>query len=231
MISGFGLSAFVFSTIAHVIFPGDTSEFLLVLAIGTSLPMIVGFFFVKPIPLPLSESIDSLEHGVFAEEDEDDFSSQSPIFQRENNSHTHLLGQSDEHEVLIDEDERARNASVELHPSHMPEHTDYLVPGAQSAVPMDSPPRPRYRSRSSLSVPRDSLAQSAHKMMDGLPNIHGLGLASSTKFWLLFTVNSLCEFQIAPFGYSLSALMPVFCCVISVAGTGLMCEFETVCFP
>ena len=35
VISGFGLSAFLFSTIAHVIFPGDTSEFLLVLAVGT----------------------------------------------------------------------------------------------------------------------------------------------------------------------------------------------------
>lgn len=52
VISGFGLSAFFFSTIAHTVFPGDTSSFLLLLALGTSIPMIVGFFFIRPIPLP-----------------------------------------------------------------------------------------------------------------------------------------------------------------------------------
>lgn len=50
VISGFGLSAFFFSTIAHVIFPGDTSSFLLVLSIGTALPMVLGFFFVRIVP-------------------------------------------------------------------------------------------------------------------------------------------------------------------------------------
>src|SRR5258708_5592737 len=51
VISGFGLSAFFFSTVSHF-FPGDTSSFLLLLALGTSTPMIIGFFFVRPIPLP-----------------------------------------------------------------------------------------------------------------------------------------------------------------------------------
>ncbi|KAH8104557.1 MFS general substrate transporter [Cristinia sonorae] len=198
VISGFGLSAFVFSTIAHSIFPGDTSEFLLVLAIGTSLPMVVGFFLVKPVPLPSSESSGSLEHGVYGEDiEEDEFSASSPIlFQRENNSHTHLLAQSeDEHEVLLEDDETARNGSVELH--HTQEGTDYLVPGGAASVPLSPPvgsPRPRnarHRSRSALSISRSGLPQDERRSLDGLPNIHGLGLATSTKFWLLFTVNSL----------------------------------------
>ncbi|KIJ21223.1 hypothetical protein PAXINDRAFT_107124 [Paxillus involutus ATCC 200175] len=50
--SAFGLSAFFFLTVAQVFFPGDTSAFLLVLALGTSIPMLVGLFIVRPVPLP-----------------------------------------------------------------------------------------------------------------------------------------------------------------------------------
>lgn len=52
VLSGFGLSAFTFSTIARTFFPGDTSTFLLVLAIGTAIPMLLGLVFIRPIPLP-----------------------------------------------------------------------------------------------------------------------------------------------------------------------------------
>ncbi|KAJ3571673.1 hypothetical protein NP233_g3602 [Leucocoprinus birnbaumii] len=52
VISGYGLSAFVFSAIAHMLFAaGNTSAFLLLLAIGTSVPMLVGTFLVRIIPL------------------------------------------------------------------------------------------------------------------------------------------------------------------------------------
>ncbi|KAJ3719285.1 major facilitator superfamily domain-containing protein [Lentinula raphanica] len=56
VISGFGLSAFFFSAIAHLAFPGNTSSFLLLLSLGTSFPMLIGFIFVRPIPLPPSET-------------------------------------------------------------------------------------------------------------------------------------------------------------------------------
>lgn len=61
VISGFGLSAFFFSTVSHF-FPGDTSSFLLLLALGTSAPMIIGFFFVRPIPLP-QEKLEGDDEG------------------------------------------------------------------------------------------------------------------------------------------------------------------------
>jgi hypothetical protein len=60
--AGFGLSAFVFSSISHILFPGNTSDFLLVLTLGTSLPMVLGFFFVRLIPLP-THGINSVEDG------------------------------------------------------------------------------------------------------------------------------------------------------------------------
>ncbi|KAJ3562470.1 hypothetical protein NP233_g9551 [Leucocoprinus birnbaumii] len=64
VIAGFGLSAFLFSTIAHVMYAGNTSAFLRLLAIGTSLPMVIGFFFVRPVPLEPSAGAGGVEHGI-----------------------------------------------------------------------------------------------------------------------------------------------------------------------
>lgn len=54
--SGFGLSAAFFSLLAHTLFPGDISAFLLILAIGTATPMLLGLLTVKLVPLPLTSS-------------------------------------------------------------------------------------------------------------------------------------------------------------------------------
>jgi hypothetical protein len=55
------LSPFVFSGASHLFFAGNTSAFLLLLALGTSLPMILGAFLVRPIPLPVQDNFDSQE--------------------------------------------------------------------------------------------------------------------------------------------------------------------------
>ncbi|KAI6106166.1 major facilitator superfamily domain-containing protein [Pisolithus croceorrhizus] len=52
VLSGFGLSAFFFSTIARILFPGDTSALLLLLSLATSIPMLVALFTMRPVPLP-----------------------------------------------------------------------------------------------------------------------------------------------------------------------------------
>jgi len=61
--SGFGLSAFFFSSISHILFPGNTSDFLLVLGLGTAIPMVFGFFFVRRIPLPSHSVVTAMEAG------------------------------------------------------------------------------------------------------------------------------------------------------------------------
>ena len=53
--AGFGLSAFLFSTISRTLFakipsPGNTSHFLTLLALGTALPQLVGVWLVAPVP-------------------------------------------------------------------------------------------------------------------------------------------------------------------------------------
>ena len=54
--SGFGLSAFMFSLFVQTLSPGDTSSFLLILTIGTAAPMLIGLLLVKPVPLPQTSS-------------------------------------------------------------------------------------------------------------------------------------------------------------------------------
>ena len=55
VLSGFGLSAFYFSAISGLLYPGDTFSLLLFLTLGTSFPMIVGYFLVRPVLLPLPD--------------------------------------------------------------------------------------------------------------------------------------------------------------------------------
>ncbi|KAG6852616.1 hypothetical protein C0991_010465, partial [Blastosporella zonata] len=70
VISGFGLSAFLFSTIARNRFAGNTSSFLRLLSLGTAIPMIVGFFFIRPIPLPPLETPEEGRRSLMTAEEE-----------------------------------------------------------------------------------------------------------------------------------------------------------------
>ena len=184
VISGFGLSAFLFSSIAHVIFPGNTSDFLLVLAIGTSLPMILGFFVVRPIPLPYTETIRA-DDNMHPEQDE------FPNIgggRHDIDSHTHLLheerGDSSDEEDLL--------GPAEYHHEQSP--TDYIVPNSANSLAL-SPTRPsletRHRSRSSVS--RRRIPATPPKYADGVRSIRGTALVASGTFWLLFTITCLRE--------------------------------------
>ncbi|KAJ7250422.1 major facilitator superfamily domain-containing protein [Mycena rebaudengoi] len=84
VLSGFGLSAFFFSTIAHIFFPGDTSLFLLLLSIGTATTTAMGFFFIRTIPLSAADEAHGHTFGAVAAEAE------ATIFHH-NDSQTPLL--------------------------------------------------------------------------------------------------------------------------------------------
>ena len=93
IVSGFGLSAFVFSTIAHTIFPGNTSGFLLTLALGTAFPMVLGWLLIRPCPYPERTTSVTIE-GNNREEPDD----------------TSLL--QNETTQLIRRDDRAKSPSI-----------------------------------------------------------------------------------------------------------------------
>lgn len=54
-LAAFGLSAFFFSLIGGILFPGNPSDFLMLLAAGTCGMTFVGFFFLKVYPHPQSQ--------------------------------------------------------------------------------------------------------------------------------------------------------------------------------
>ncbi|KAI0771714.1 MFS general substrate transporter [Trametes elegans] len=201
VISGFGLSAFLFSTIAHTFFPGNTSSFLFVLAVGTALPMILGFLFVRPIPPPHITSSSDLEDGTPDSPASygvgEGLGPGSPTtYSVDNTSHTHLLARDPDE----DEDDTRPDIAIELEeeeplvsPSHVQVPSDYVVPGQVEAVAL-SPTRAgfaRHRSHSSRSISRRSVRSALGKALDGHPNIHGKRLFKSPDFWLLFTICSL----------------------------------------
>jgi MFS family permease len=66
VLAGFGLSAFTFSTAGHLVSGGDAGGLLLLLSLGTGVPLIVGSFVVKPYP-PTNEK----EYEPLGEEAED----------------------------------------------------------------------------------------------------------------------------------------------------------------
>ncbi|EGN92319.1 hypothetical protein SERLA73DRAFT_191271 [Serpula lacrymans var. lacrymans S7.3] len=181
VLSGFGLSAFYFSTIANTAFPGDTSSFLLVLAFGTALPMVIGFFIVRPIPLPSSEKVSSLEDGT----NEHGYRpvpnvESSPVFSGNNDSQTRLLTQA--HNV---ED----NSLLPRHEYDESVASGYLAPQTSDAVEMSG--------NSSVSARRRDSRGSAHRSIrdlvsgDSFPNIYGKQLWMTADFWLIFTIMSL----------------------------------------
>ena len=50
VLAGFGLSAFAFSTLGHALFGGDAGGLLLLLSLGTGVPMFIASFIVRAVP-------------------------------------------------------------------------------------------------------------------------------------------------------------------------------------
>ena len=101
VMSGYGLSAFFFSTISHIFFVGSASPLLLLLSLGSSIPMILGFFFIRSVPLPLPE-----ERKVYSETSSSDYEQRNSI-----SSHTPLL-HHDHHISGQDDDDVQSNPSL-----------------------------------------------------------------------------------------------------------------------
>src|SRR5882762_2424740 len=159
-----------------MIFHGDTSSFLLVLALGTSFPMIIALFFIRTIPLPTYEAGSRTEYTVVNEAGPivDIEASTSAMLGHDNDSHTPLLSPTIEDPppfIRHSEDDSLIRTSVELSP------TRSTSPGTR---------------RSRRHAHRPSFG-SAAGMLDGSPNISGRRLWISADFWFLFVIMGLCK--------------------------------------
>jgi hypothetical protein len=163
VLSGFGLSAFFFAAVASIAFPGNTSALLLVLALGTAMPMLLGLVIVRQIPLPPPSTTLSIEGGLHGREEYQPIpSGDAALFIRESDSHTSLL----------DPTERVHEAS------------NYHVPESSTAVELVSD---QIVSRGSSLRRSTSRAKPVH---DG-PNIYGKQLWLTPDFYLIFVIMSL----------------------------------------
>lgn len=69
-LAAFGLSAFFFSLIGGFLFPGDTSDFLLLLACGTAGLTFLGFWFLRVVPHGTYQSVATEEDGKIMDPEE-----------------------------------------------------------------------------------------------------------------------------------------------------------------
>ena len=169
--------------------------------------MILGFFFVRPIPLPLPDPSNRVESAI---DDDDGYGTSDGLGPRSptgyvpaNTSHTHLLstdadddddGEPNGKPIELEEEEPL----VPTHPSHTTQAaSDYLVESSSADTFMLSPTRaglPRHRTGSGRSSSsRRTIRSQGDKALDGTLNIHGKRLFTTGNFWLLFTISSLRE--------------------------------------
>lgn len=162
VLSGFGLSAFFFAAVASIAFPGNTSALLLVLALGTAMPMLLGLVIVRQIPLPPPNTTLGIEGGLHGREEYQPIpSGDAALFIRGSDSNTSLL-----------DTEHTHGAS------------NYHVPESSTAVELVSD---QIVSRGSSVRMSTSRAKPVH---DG-PNVYGKQLWLTPDFYLIFAIMAL----------------------------------------
>ncbi|KAF8632395.1 hypothetical protein AX17_004836 [Amanita inopinata Kibby_2008] len=195
VVSGFGLSAFLFSTVARIVFPGDTASFLLLLSLGTAFPMIMGFFLVRPIPLPPSTR---KHQGMIKSHANKRGAMGLDIEEGEAGG---SAGASDSQTPLLKYDDLEGRqgvvyvADVDVEGEHEAER-ERLVGGADDYPPLDGEQeegRLIMSGTESLGMHRRHLSRRRALLLGdvGLTNVFGKGLIRSRDFWLLFTILSL----------------------------------------
>ena len=177
--SGFGLSAFFFSSISRTLFPGNTSDFLFVLALGTAIPMIFGFFFVRIIPLP-SHGTTAIEVGssnnyqplaTTADSDEHrHYDSRSELLQYQSD----VVDEGESREPMLQSDHESSSNSVEPFPSSGFHNRD--TPGSKSH-PIEEP--------------------RGMNVVEGRGvNLYRWTLWTSIDFWILCSIKALCKLSL-----------------------------------
>jgi len=193
--SGYGLSAFFFSTLAHTLFPGKTSGFLLVLAVGTAIPMLIGLVFVHVVPHAEGIAIPSLSNPrqsieVVPERDERHRSHSWDIY-------TPVVGPGG-YERLTESDleDELQGTSVSQPFLNSADRNHERLPHGEEGREVELSPSRRESGATEFGrrTPGHSRTRSrslirSHEHAD----IHGWELLRDSEFWNLFFVMCCCE--------------------------------------
>ena len=157
----------MFSLLAQTFSPGDTSTFLLILAVGTAAPILVGLLIVKPVPLtPTSPN----------SRDRSATNGYSPIQGEDTGVFTGELQEvtpASEGDTEADAD----SAPLLLHEQGGSELCP--VPNSPSAIEL----RPQTGVHDEMDIGDKGK----------LPDIHGKQLWLSPDFYLVFVIMAICE--------------------------------------
>ena len=201
-IAAFGLSAFFFSVLSSVFFPGSPGKFLLVLSIGTFGMTFIGFFFLRVFPHTTSPY-----HAVPADSDMAD----SRELHRTSSQQSKLSRDTSSLEPGTSSPEHASSTAgttTTSEPTHgeFPDPTE-PVKGEQSSIvvqtngqqpptastPAEADETCSLLSRSSTSsLPGEVLVQSSVDMdRSHRVDIRGWKLLKSLEFWQFFAIMAL----------------------------------------
>ncbi|KAJ9095702.1 hypothetical protein QFC21_005574 [Naganishia friedmannii] len=192
-LAGFGLSAFLFSTLAHAVFPGRTEGFLALLAVGTAVGMCVGVVGVRTVPVE-DEDEDEAEEGYVRVDQEEggyaDFDTPAGgpepsvrtsleanyLAHPHHRSHTHL--QLHEEVPLTVSRSRSTDvlrSSVDLVPARLRPSLEHLHPSGEALL--EAPPA----------------SCGAEKQFGGVADgqVSGKQLFMSPDFWVIVSILTL----------------------------------------
>jgi hypothetical protein len=185
VMSGFGLSAFFFSSISHILFPGNTSDFILVLGLGTSIPMIFGFFFVRRIPLP--------SHGAATADEVGSSGHYQPLATSADLDELQHQGSSSKpSQVQSERDSEEESREPILHSPRKRHSNISHMPVADSVELFPSSDFQSYDRSSNVS--RSTQRLPSEKVMEGRGvDLYRWTLFKSVDFWIMCSIHALCE--------------------------------------
>ena len=167
-LAAFGLSAFFFSSLGHLLVPGSTSSFLMLLALGTPGIVAVGALFLKVLPHPHYSALPARRASL---------SENTRLHKTKTEEHKYRLernqvepGMSDSNITIPNESDLSDQVEEEELTEGIPEastnEASYLVSKSPSSGP---------------SLDEDSVKDRAHRV-----DIRGLKMLPLIEFWQLW---------------------------------------------
>ncbi|KAI3332317.1 MFS general substrate transporter [Xylariaceae sp. AK1471] len=201
-LAAFGLSAFFFSLVSSIFFPGSPGRFLLLLSIGTFGMTFAGFFFLRVLPhasvyraVPAAEPglVDSQElHRTVSQQSKASRDHYEPGTLPDHASITTTTTTSSTkitHRDTLDLEERADGESLDPGPSRSVAVQDATHSTGNAPDEADERCSLLSQSTATSSLPGEVLVQSSVDMdRSHRVDIRGWNLLKNLDFWQLFTI-------------------------------------------
>ncbi|WVQ97537.1 hypothetical protein IAU59_004651 [Kwoniella sp. CBS 9459] len=198
VLAGFGLSAFLFSSLGQVFFRGDAGGLLALLAGGTGIPMLIGAIYISPVP-PGDQEEQRRNIATYERiQNHDDNEGEGEGY-GDSHGHGHvsqveiLIQEAGEYEIDDGDGVMSRSNSLELTRSRSPlprgRHHPHRHEGVHAHFPDTLPASSPHRHQASK--PSHARSSSLASLPPTLIAHTPFDLFRSLDFWILFVVLAL----------------------------------------